>query len=44
LIDIERLSDQELDEMQATYEKFKDAWNERQVLRSINPAADKDLR
>ena len=29
LIDIERLSDQELDEMQATYEKVKTAWTDR---------------
>jgi low affinity Fe/Cu permease len=30
LINIERLSDLELDEMQATYEKIKTAWTERQ--------------
>jgi low affinity Fe/Cu permease len=30
LIDIERLSDLELDEMQATYEKIKTTWTERQ--------------
>ncbi|MGD0940984.1 MAG: low affinity iron permease family protein [Terracidiphilus sp.] len=30
LIDIERLSDMELDEMQATYEKIKTSWTERQ--------------
>jgi low affinity Fe/Cu permease len=30
LIDIERLSDLELDEMQATYEKIKTSWTERQ--------------
>lgn len=29
LIDIERLTDLELDEMQATYEKVKTAWTER---------------
>jgi low affinity Fe/Cu permease len=29
LIDIERLSDLELDEMQATYEKIKASWTER---------------
>jgi len=31
LIDIERLTDQELDEMQVTYEKIKTAWSERQA-------------
>jgi low affinity Fe/Cu permease len=31
LIDIERLSDLELDEMQATYEKIKTSWTERQA-------------
>ena len=31
LIDIERLSDLELDEMQLTYEKIKTNWTERQV-------------
>jgi low affinity Fe/Cu permease len=31
LIDIERLSDLELDEMQATYEKIKTNWTERQT-------------
>ncbi len=31
LIDIERLSDLELDEMQATYEKIKPSWTERQT-------------
>jgi low affinity Fe/Cu permease len=31
LIDIERLSDLELDEMQATYEKIKTTWTERQT-------------
>ncbi|WP_420238347.1 low affinity iron permease family protein [Telmatobacter bradus] len=30
MIDIERLSDLELDEMQATYEKIKIGWKERQ--------------
>lgn len=29
LIDIERLTDQELDEMQATYEKIRAAWTQR---------------
>jgi low affinity Fe/Cu permease len=31
LIDIERLSDLELDDMQASYEKIKTAWTERQA-------------
>src|ERR1035437_535863 len=31
MIDIERLTDLELDEMQATYEKVKTAWTERQA-------------
>ena len=31
LIDIERLSDLELDEMQATYEKIKTSWTKRQT-------------
>ena len=31
MIDIERLSDLELDEMQATYEKIKKGWTERQA-------------
>jgi low affinity Fe/Cu permease len=31
LIDIERLSDLELDEMQATYEKIKTGWTNRQA-------------
>jgi low affinity Fe/Cu permease len=30
MIDIERMSDLELDEMQATYEKIKISWTERQ--------------
>jgi hypothetical protein len=30
MIDIERLSDLELDEMQATYEKIETGWTERQ--------------
>jgi low affinity Fe/Cu permease len=30
MIDIEKLSDLELDEMQATYEKIKTGWTERQ--------------
>jgi low affinity Fe/Cu permease len=31
MIDIERLTDQELDEMQAMYEKVRSAWTERQA-------------
>jgi len=31
MIDIERMSDLELDEMQATYEKIKTTWTERQA-------------
>jgi low affinity Fe/Cu permease len=31
MIDIERLTDLELDEMQATYEKIKTAWTDRQA-------------
>jgi low affinity Fe/Cu permease len=31
MIDIERLTDQELDEMQAMYERVRTAWTERQV-------------
>ena len=31
MIDIERLSDLELDEMQATYEKIKTSWTARQT-------------
>jgi low affinity Fe/Cu permease len=31
MIDIERLSDLELDEMQATYERIKTMWSERQA-------------
>jgi low affinity Fe/Cu permease len=31
MIDIEKLSDLELDEMQATYEKIKTSWTERQT-------------
>lgn len=31
MIDIERLTDMELDEMQATYEKIKTTWTERQA-------------
>jgi hypothetical protein len=37
LIDIERLSDLELDEMQATYEKIKTGWTERQTRTPRDP-------
>jgi low affinity Fe/Cu permease len=37
LIDIERLSDLELDEMQATYEKIKTTWTERQTRAQSGP-------
>jgi low affinity Fe/Cu permease len=40
MIDIERLSDLELDEMQATYEKIKTSWTERQA-RTARVAAEK---
>jgi low affinity Fe/Cu permease len=38
LIDIERLSDLELDEMQATYEKIKTSWTARQTRAPRTPA------
>jgi low affinity Fe/Cu permease len=38
MIDIERLSDLELDEMQATYEKIKAGWTERQMRSPRTPA------
>jgi low affinity Fe/Cu permease len=38
MIDIERLSDLELDEMQATYEKIKTSWTERQTRTPRVPA------
>ena len=38
MIDIERLSDLELDEMQATYEKIKNSWTERQKRNTGGPA------
>jgi low affinity Fe/Cu permease len=38
LIDIERLSDLELDEMQSTYEKIKTSWTARQARTPRNPA------
>jgi len=38
MIDIERLTDQELDQMQATYERIKTTWTERQARISRAPA------
>ena len=38
MIDIERLSDLELDEMQATYEKIKTSWTERQARTAASTA------
>ena len=38
MIDIERLTDQELDEMQATYERVRTAWTERQARMPGNVA------
>ena len=38
MIDIEKLSDLELDEMQATYEKIKTGWTERQKRIPGGPA------
>jgi low affinity Fe/Cu permease len=40
MIDIERLTDQELDEMQATYEKIKTTWTARQA-RAARPPVEK---
>jgi low affinity Fe/Cu permease len=37
LIDIERLSDLELDEMQATYQKIKTSWTNRQTRTPRGP-------
>jgi low affinity Fe/Cu permease len=37
MIDIERLSDLELDEMQATYEKIKTSWTDRHARTSGGP-------
>jgi low affinity Fe/Cu permease len=34
MIDIERLTDQELDELQSNYERIKTAWTERQLPKS----------
>jgi low affinity Fe/Cu permease len=38
MIDIERLSDAELDELQLIYEKVKTAWTNRQAQRPADPA------
>ncbi len=38
MIDIERLTDLELDEMQATYEKIRTTWADRQAKRTRGPA------
>lgn len=40
MIDIERLSDLELDQLQANYEKIKTAWQERPPQKPRGPAAD----
>jgi hypothetical protein len=40
LIDIERLSDLELDEMQTTYEKIKTSWTERQARAKPGPQSE----
>jgi hypothetical protein len=37
MIDIERLTDAELDELQSTYEKVKIAWTDRQARRPVEP-------
>jgi low affinity Fe/Cu permease len=37
MIDIERLSDLELNEMQATYERIKTTWSERQAQKAAPP-------
>jgi len=37
MIDIERLSDAELDELQSIYEKVKTAWTDRQARRPAEP-------
>lgn len=39
MIDIERLSDLELDEMQATYERIKTMWSERQAKKPSDSVA-----
>jgi len=40
MIDIERLSDLELNEMQATYERIKTTWSERQAQKGSPPTAE----
>jgi len=40
MIDIERLSDVELDEMQATYEKIKTAWTSRRPVTAADSKQD----
>ena len=40
MIDIERLTDLELDQMQATYEKIKTTWTERQTRIARAPAKE----
>jgi low affinity Fe/Cu permease len=40
MIDIERLTDQELDEMHATYEKVKEAWMERRPRKAGEPPVE----
>lgn len=42
MIDIERLTDQELDEMQAVYEKIKLAWTERHARAQTAPAKERE--
>jgi low affinity Fe/Cu permease len=37
MIDIERLTDMELDEMQATYERIKTTWTERHERTAVSP-------
>ena len=37
MIDIERLSDAELDELQSIYEKVKTVWTDRQARRPADP-------
>jgi low affinity Fe/Cu permease len=40
MIDIERLTDIELDEMQATYEKIKTAWTARRPAKPLSAAGE----
>lgn len=42
MIDIERLTDQELDEMQAMYERIKGAWVERHARPRPEPLAERE--